>query len=141
MSKILPVIFVAATVFLTSNQYPSPTFAGTCASKCGPQPLQFTPGKRIRVEVLNATTGLVKIEKVHLTDPIPLRPKQELRLENGDGTEPNISLVFWDERGLPLKATVSKPNFGTLRIEIRPNNRAPGDRSVEILDDGRVNIL
>ncbi len=139
MSKILPVLFVAATLVLTSSQYP--TLAGTCASKCGSQPLQFTPGKRIRVEVLNATTGLVKIEKVHLTNPIPLRPKQELRLENGDGTEPNVSLVFWDDMGLPLKATVSKPNFGTLRIEIRRNNRAPGDRSVEILDDGRVNIL
>lgn len=133
--------FVAATLVFGSMHYPSLTLAGTCASKCGQRPIQFTPGQRIRVKVVNSTYGLVNLEKLHRTDTISLRPGQELELEQEDGSEPNISLVFWDENGSPLQAFLSKPDFATLRVEIRPGRLSPGDRSIYIRDDGRVNRL
>ncbi|OUL19812.1 hypothetical protein [Nostoc sp. 106C] len=140
MSKLLPVVLAAVTILITSTNHPSVTLAGTCASKCGPRPIQFTPGQSIRLEVINRTLGLVKLEKIQGTDPIPLRPGQELQFVQGDETQPNISLVFWDEMGLPLQAIISKPNFGTLHVELRPGKRNPGDRSLHMLTDGHVNV-
>ncbi len=51
--------------------------------------------------------------------------------------------------GLSLQANVSKPNFGTLQVELRPNESFPGEltsqrwryRSVYILNDGRVDVF
>lgn len=139
MSKLLSVT-LATVVLLTSTQH-RPTFAGTCASKCGSPAIQFTPGQHIRLEVINSTPRLIKIEKVRGITSIVLQPRQQIKLEQGDGTEPNVSLIFWDDTGRSLQAIVSKPNFGTLRIELRPTWRTPGDRSVDILDDGRINVF
>ncbi|QLE56979.1 hypothetical protein [Nostoc sp. TCL26-01] len=141
MFKILPVALVAATILVATVDQSKTTLAGTCASNCGEKALQFTPGQRVRVEVVNNTPNLVELEKLQGTTPILLRPKQKLQLEQRDTTEPNISLVFWEKEGRSLQAIVSKPNIGTLRVELRPTWRVPGDRSVYILDDGRVNIL
>ncbi|WP_375513052.1 hypothetical protein [uncultured Nostoc sp.] len=132
---------IAVTVLTASINNPSATLAGTCASKCGPHPIQFTPGQRIQVEVLNSTPNLIKIQKPSGTDAISLSPGQKLNLEQIEGTEPNTSLIFWSETGLSLQAIVSKPNFGTLRLELRPTSRAPGDRSLYIMDDGRINVF
>lgn len=140
MSKILPFALAAVTVLITSTNHHSATLAGTCASKCGPRPIHFTPGQSVRLEVVNRTLGLVKLEKIQGTDPIPLRPGQELQFVQGDEIQPNISLVFWDEMGLPLQAIISKPNFATLRVELRPGKRNPGDRSLHMLNDGHVNV-
>jgi len=140
MSKILPFALVAVTVLITSTNHPNASLAGTCASKCGPHPIQFTPGQRIQLEVVNRTLGLVKLEKIQGTDPIPLRPGQKLQFMQEDDGQANMSLVFWDEMGLPLQAIVSKPNFGTLRLELRPGKRNPGDRSLYMLSDGHVNV-
>ncbi|MDZ7957513.1 MAG: hypothetical protein RMY34_06350 [Aulosira sp. DedQUE10] len=140
MSKILPFALAAVTVLVTSTNHPSVSLAGTCASKCGPHPIQFTPGQRIRLEVVNRTLGLVKLEKLQGTEPISLRPGQELQFMQEDDGQANMSLVFWDEMGLPLQAVVSKPNFGTLRLELRPGKRNPGDRSLYMLSDGHVNV-
>lgn len=141
MSKLLSATLIATTLILGFTQKPSPTIAGTCASQCGPKPLQFTPGKLIRVEVVNRTPNLVYIEKTRATNPIPLRPGEAVRLEHGHGTEPNVSVVFWNENGLSLKANLSKPNFATLQVELRPEWRIGGDRGVYLRDDGRVTLL
>jgi hypothetical protein len=141
MFKKLPVALVAATLLVASIDYPNTTLAGTCASNCGPRSLQFTPGQRIRLEVINHTSNLVELEKIQGNRAIPLQPGQKLQLEHGDGTTPNISLFFWDKTGSPLQAVVSKPNFGTLRVDIRPTWRNPGDRALYILNDGRVNVF
>ena len=140
MLRILPNVLIAATVLVESTNYTSSTLAGTCASKCGPHPIEFTPGQPIRLEVVNKSYNLVQLEKLQGTKPIPLQPGQEVKLEQEDVTQPNVSLIFWDEKGLPLQAIVSKPNFGTLRLEIRRGIRNPGDRSLYILNDGRVNV-
>ena len=141
MFKPLSFALVAATVLVASINNPSATLARTCASKCGSHPIQFTPGQHIRVEVVNSTPNLVKIQKPSGTDAISLSPGQKLNLEQIESTEPNTSLIFWSEKGLSLQAIISKPNFGTLRLELRPTLRSPGDRSLYIMDDGRINVF
>ncbi|WP_373526737.1 hypothetical protein [Nostoc sp.] len=141
MFKSLPFALVAATILVGSINNPSATLAGTCASKCGSRPIQFTPGQHINVEIVNSTPNLIKIQKPSGTDTISLNPGQKLNLEQIEGTEPNTSLIFWNETGLSLQAIVSKPNFGTLRLELRPTLRSPGDRSLYIMDDGRINVF
>ncbi|MBD2383881.1 hypothetical protein [Cylindrospermum sp. FACHB-282] len=141
MSKLISATLIATALLLTSTNDSNLTLAGTCASQCGPRPLQFTPGQYIRLEVVNRTSNLVKLEKSPGTQPINLEPGQELQLAQGDSLQPNLSVIFWNDKGWPLKAIVSKPNFGTLRVEIRPGRSNPGDRSIYILNDGRVNVL
>lgn len=141
MSKFISATLIATALLLGGTNSHNITLAGTCASKCGSRPIEFKPGQLIRVEVVNATPRVVKVEKPYGAGQISIRPKQEIRLEQGDGTEPNISLVFWDDTGLPLKAIVSQPNFATLRVELRPTWQTPGDRTVYVRDDGRVNVF
>ncbi|MDF5708122.1 MAG: hypothetical protein PUP90_10690 [Nostoc sp. S4] len=141
MFKSLSFALIAFSVFTASINNPDITLAGTCASKCGPRPIQFTPGQHIQIEVVNSTPNLIRIQKPSGTDAISLNPGQKLNLEQIEGTEPNTSLIFWSEKGLSLQAIVSKPNFGTLRLELRPTWRAPGDRSLYIMDDGRINVF
>ena len=141
MSKFVSATLIVTGLILGATQNPNVILAGTCASQCGSQPIQFTLGQRIRIEVVNSTSSLVKLEKLYGTDPIPLQPGQKLQLDLLDATIPNVSLVFWDEVGSPLRAIVSKPNFGTLRLELRPQWHSPGDRSLYLRDDGRVNVL
>jgi hypothetical protein len=141
MSKLLPFTLITTALLLTLAEHPRTVYAGTCTQpNCPPRPLQFTPGQRIRLQVVNATSSLVQLQKIYGTDPIPLRPGQELVLNQGDGTEPNISLIFWDATGLPIQTRLSKPDDRTLRIELRPGGRPQGDRSLYILNDGHIKV-
>ena len=141
MSKLLSATLITTALLMGFNEIPRTAIAGTCASRCGAKPLQFTPGSYIRVQVVNKTPNLIYIEKPQGTNPIALRPGQQVRLEQGDGTEPNISVIFWNENGLSLKANLSKPNFATLQVELRPEWRIGGDRGLYVRDDGRVQLL
>ncbi|MBW4643761.1 MAG: hypothetical protein KME23_12360 [Goleter apudmare HA4340-LM2] len=139
MLKILPTAFVAASILVASANYPNATLAGTCASRCGVRPVQFTPGQSIKINVINTTSSLVKLEQLQSTTAIPLQPGKEFQLNNDQ--QSNISLVFWDETGLPLQAIYSQPNSRTLRVELRRGRVNPGDRSLDILGDGRVKVF
>ena len=141
MSKLLPVALLATAVLFSATENSQTAIAGTCASKCGPKPIQFTPGQLINVEVTNLTSSIVLLEKVQGTDAIPLYPGKTLYLERGGGTNPNFSAVFWDQTALPLRAIITQPQSKTLRIELRPGSRPPGDRSVYVRNDGRVAIF
>ena len=134
-------VLVAVSLLLGYTESPNLTLAGTCASKCPPPPLAFVPGQLVNVEVVNRTASIVLLEKVQDTDAFPLRPGQEVRFQRWTGTEPNMSVVFWDATALPLLSRVSKPNDDTLRIELRPGGRPPGDRTIYILNDGRVTVF
>ncbi|MBW4521339.1 MAG: hypothetical protein KME16_16775 [Scytolyngbya sp. HA4215-MV1] len=128
------------TVLLTSVTLPlSEATAGTCSGKtCQTTRLEFTPGQRITIQVINQTASLVELQKVYGTDALPLRPGQQVEFDLGGGTEPNVSVLFWDVTALPLRSRLSKLNERTLRIELRPGYTPPGDRAVYIRDDGRV---
>ncbi|HEY9849835.1 MAG TPA: hypothetical protein V6D28_10275 [Leptolyngbyaceae cyanobacterium] len=142
MSKLLLAISISIAILIASTQRPIFTLAGTCAgASCPPPPLGFIPGQRVNFHVVNRTASIVLVEKVEGTDAFPLRPGQELRFERWTGTEPNLSVVFWDATALSLQARVSKPDEDTLRVELRPGSRPPGDRTIYILNDGRVAVF
>lgn len=136
----LTVTTAIVTGLALSTEAPS-ALAGTCASNCGSSAIQFTPGQRIRVQILNRTNVRLRVEQVLPTEPISLAPGQEIEINSWEGTRSNVSLLFWGEQGeLPLRAVTSRPNAETLRIELIAGSQPPGDRSVYVLDDGRVLI-
>lgn len=137
MLRLLPVALIATALLLQAKQ-PDRVLAGTCASNCPPPPIQFVPGQSINVVVVNQTASLVQFQKIFGSDPIPLRPGQEFQFEQVGGTKPNLSVYFWDETALPLRAVITRPQAKILRIELRPGGRPPGDRSVYVQNDGRV---
>jgi hypothetical protein len=141
MYKIVSTTLIAATILVGSVESLNPAMAQTCASKCGARPLQFTPGQLVQVEVINRTPRLLQLQRMEATESIQIQPGQVLKFDQAQITEPNMSLLFWDDTGRALKATVSKPNLARLRIELRPSWQQPGDRSVYLRDDGMVNIL
>jgi len=141
MLKLVSATLIATTLLLGAFENQNIASAQTCASKCGKRPLQFVPGQLVRVEVVNRTPRTLKLQKVESSDFIQIQPGQLLKFEQAQVTEPNMSLLFWDETGRALTANLSKPNVATLRVELRPNWYQPGDRSVYLRDDGRVNVL
>ncbi|AFZ60412.1 hypothetical protein H6G54_01450 [Anabaena cylindrica FACHB-243] len=141
MSKLISATLIVTTLLLTPTNNSQVTLAGTCASNCGAKPLQFTPGQYIRVQVANRTPRVLKLEKLPEMRRITLQPGQEYRVDRESATEPNFSILFWDDTGRSLQANVSKPNFGTLRLELRPSEKFPGYRSLYILNDGKVNVF
>ena len=131
-----------STTLLLIPIYSQVTLAGTCASRCGAAPLHFTPGQYIRVQVINRSYGDVKLEQLPELRKTTLKPGEKLQFDLKPGTLAEFSLMFWDDGGRYVKGVVSKPNFGTLVLEIRPNSRDyPGDRSLYIRNDGQVSIL
>lgn len=141
MSKLISATLIAtALLAIPTNQF-NVTLAGTCASHCGPRPLEFKPGQYIRVKVVNHTPRILKLEKLPEMQKITLQPGEEYSVDQANATQPNFSLLFWDDTGRSLQANPSKPNFGTLRVELRPSEKFPGDRSIYLLNDGRVNIF
>ncbi|HEY9833497.1 MAG TPA: hypothetical protein V6D26_23300 [Stenomitos sp.] len=141
--KLVPVIFATTTLFMgLMEQFPIAT-AGTCVagSSCGQQPIKFIPGQRITVEVVNLTQRMVQLQKIAGTNPVIIRPGQVLSFGRGGKTEPNFSVVVWDATGVPLKVNILKPEARTLRIEVRPGGRPPGDRSIYLKDDGQVAVF
>lgn len=141
MSKFISATLIATALLLTPTNNSDVTLAGTCASHCGPRPLEFTPGQYLRVQVVNRTPRVLKLEKLPEMWRISLEPGKEFSVDMESATEPNFSLLFWDDTGRSLDANASKPNFGTLRLELRPSNKFPGYRSLYILNDGKVNVF
>ncbi|MFM6180881.1 MAG: hypothetical protein ACKO11_02990 [Cuspidothrix sp.] len=118
------------------------TLAKTCASKCPPAPLRFTPGKYIRVQVVNRSYGQIKLEQLPELRKKTLKPGEKYQFDLEGEQWGDFSLMFWDDGGRHLKAVVLKPNFGTLLLEIRSNSgNYQGDRSVYLRSDGQVGVL
>lgn len=143
MSKLLPAALVVTLLVFSGEGYYQQATAQSCvaASSCGPQPIKFVPGQRITVEVVNLTESIVQIQQVSATDPLSVSPGQTRSFVRGGSTDPNFSVVLWDAMGLPLRVNLLKPETRTLRIEVRPGGRPPGDRAVYLQDDGRIAVL
>jgi hypothetical protein len=143
MYKRLSAALIVAFFVISSDGDYLRARAGTCvaATSCGRQPIQFIPGQRITVEIVNLTESVVQLQKVSGTDPVAISPGQVQSFVRGGRTDPNFSLVLWDAIGLPLKLDIRKSAARTLRIEVRPGGRPPGDRSVYLNDDGRVAVF
>jgi hypothetical protein len=114
----------------------------TCQNNCPAPPLQFVPGQKIKVQVVNRAANQVQIEKVFGTNPAVLNPGQQIEFARGGSSDPNLSIVFWDVTALAIKTRISKPKPDLLRIELQSEWRyPPGDRSVYIRNDGRVEVF
>jgi hypothetical protein len=91
----------------------------------------------------------VKLEQLPELRKTTLKHGQKLQFDLRGGEFSDFSLMFWSDGVRYVKGVVSKPNFGTLVLEIRPNTQDyPGDsqvalryRSLYIRNDGRVSIL
>lgn len=141
MPRSLVLTLLATALLLVQGDRITPAIAGTCASNCGPRPVQFVPGQAVTVEIANHTSTIVLLQRVQGTDPIPLRPGQVLQFGDWGGTTPNLSLVFWEPMSLPLVARTKQTGSQKLRIDVLPGGSAPGDKAVYILDDGRVLVF
>lgn len=117
-----------------------PVLAQTCTANCSSRQMQFTPGQAIRLQVVNQTDSLVQVQQVPLTDLIPLSPGSEMEVNSNFGTTPNLSVLFWDDTSLAVRAVLSRPEPDLLRVELRPAS-APGDRSIYVENDGRVRVF
>lgn len=114
---------------------------GTCASHCPQKPIQFTPGQRITVQVINRTNRTIAIERVEGGSPMELRGQQQVSFKRWGNTEPNASIIFWETNETPLKTKLSQVDAKTLRIELSFAPVKPGDRAIYIRNDGRVDRL
>lgn len=148
MAKFLPgqrstwgKVGVGISVLIGLGGFAPPGIAQHCIANCSSRQIQFTPGEHIRVWVVNRTSSLVQVEQIYGTDPIALLPSQAVEVDPNFGTRPNASLVIWDETSLPIRTILFRPETNTLRIEVLPGGRPPGDRSVYIEDDGKVRVF
>ncbi|ASC73810.1 hypothetical protein XM38_047830 [Halomicronema hongdechloris C2206] len=134
-------VALATATLLTTSSLIAPVQANPdCRANCRSDQIQVTPGDPVAIEVINQTSVPVQVEQVPMIAPARLSPGETLWLDFGWGTKPNISIVFWSETEQPLKAYLFRPEDTSLRIQIRPFAYGPSDRSVDILDDGRVLI-
>lgn len=141
-SKWISVALAGATLLLTQTIGSHQVTAKTCKNNCPPPVLQFVPGQQIKVQVINRAANPVQIEKVFGTNPASLNPGQQVEFMRGGSSDPNLSVVFWDVTSLAIRSQVSKPKPDTLRIELQSEWRyPPGDRSVYIRNDGRVEVF
>jgi hypothetical protein len=142
-SKLLPIFLLTSTLLFIPTERAKFAIAGTCVagSSCAPPPIQFIPGQRITIEVVNLTQGVIQLQQMPVTDALTISPGQVRTFLGGNTIDPNFSLIFWDTIGLALKADIIKLGARSLRIELRPGGRPPGNRAVYLNDDGRVKVL
>jgi hypothetical protein len=140
-AKLCAIALLVTPVLLAQALAPRQTVAETCASECPLPVLQFTPGQFVQIQIANRTGNVVGLEKLAGRAPVFLQPRQKVEFRRGGATDPNVSVVFWDTTGGFLKAKLTKIGADKLRVELRPGGENPGDRSVYIKNDGRVDVF
>jgi hypothetical protein len=115
---------------------------GTCATQCSKPYLRFRPGQRIKVQVTNRTYKVLQVENALGGQPLNIQPRSTVQFYRGGGTDPNFSVVFWEQTETPLRAIPSQMGKDTLKIDLNfAPRRSQGDRSVYLDNDGQVTVL
>ncbi|NJM46391.1 MAG: hypothetical protein HC860_09595 [Alkalinema sp. RU_4_3] len=115
---------------------------GTCATQCSKPYLRFRPGQRIKVQVTNHTYKVLQVENALGGAPLNIQPRSTVQFYRGGGTDPNFSVVFWEETETPLRAVPSQIGKDMLKIDLNfAPRRSQGDRSVYLDNDGQVIVL
>lgn len=130
-------LVVLCASFLTA---PLPLIAQNCTANCRSDQIQFIPGERLTVEVVNQSSRVVNVQQVPLMAPSVLSPGQTADIGFNWGTTPNIAIRFWNAEEEPIRAYLFRPAERTLRVEIRDFPWQLSDRSIYIQNDGRVII-
>jgi hypothetical protein len=76
VSSLLSIVPLASVFAISSNQLPAQ--GSTCASNCPPKPIQFEPGTRIEVRVINRARTAITLENALGDRTIQLQPGQQL---------------------------------------------------------------
>jgi hypothetical protein len=141
MLKLSSLWFLGGWVWVTALAlWGPPALAQTCTVDCRSGQIQFTPGDRITVLVVNRSNVAVGVEQPPLVGPRTLIPGGTAELGFGWGTQPNISILFWALADRPIRVNLSRPAATTLQVEIYSAPSEPSDRSLFIENDGRVVI-
>ncbi|HEY9761252.1 MAG TPA: hypothetical protein V6D07_01940 [Trichocoleus sp.] len=119
---------------------PLPLAAQNCTANCRSDQIQFTPGARLDVEVVNQSSAVVYVQQVPLMAPDSLLPRQTANIGFKWGTVPNVSIRFWNNEDQPIKAYLYRPSENTLRVELRNFAYELSDRAIYVQNDGRVLI-
>jgi hypothetical protein len=137
-----PLMLATTIAFTLLGTNLSPAGANTCSSQCAAvKPVAFVPGERITVVVINRTKTALELENAGGDRPIRLQPGQKIQFYRGGSTDPNLSVVFWESTETPLKAALSQPKKNMLQIDLTFAATRPGDRSIYIRNDGRIDKL
>jgi hypothetical protein len=147
--RLLTVLLLAGTAplmvsspWMTTETQAQPIEIGTCANTCNKPYLRFRPGQRIKVQVTNRTYKTLQVENALGSQPLNIPPRSTIQFYRGGSTDPNLSIVFWDQTETPLRAVPSQPSQDSLKIEINFSPRGTqGDRSVYLDNDGQVTVL
>ncbi len=120
---------------------PLPQGVGTCKNNCPAKGIQFKPGQRLTVRIVNRTKRYISIEKVAGTKPILLSGLNALEFAKGGEQDPNPSIVLWEKNETPLRLHLSQPKPDLLLVEIRFAAKKPGDQSIYLRNDGRIDVF
>jgi hypothetical protein len=93
------------------------------------------------VVVVNRTGSTINLENAGGDREVKLLPGQQLKFYRGGSTDPNLSVLFWEETETPLRAKLMQPKKNVLRVELSFAATKPGDRSFYIRNDGRIELL
>ena len=129
---------VQAEVDLTM---PLPADIGTCKDLCPAKGIQFRPGQRITVRVVNRTRHYISIENLAGSKPVILSGLKAIEFSKGGNSDPNPSIAMWEEDNTPLRVKLSQPKPDQLVIELRFAAQKPGDQSVYLRNDGKVDVF
>ncbi|HSM81607.1 MAG TPA: hypothetical protein VLS96_07970 [Nodosilinea sp.] len=111
-----------------------------CTANCGSGQIQFTPGQRVTVQVVNVGSRPVSLEQLSLAGPRVLYTGNTVEMQMGWTAQPNPSVLFWSTENLPVRARLGRPAPNTLRVEVYNAPSEPSDRSFTIENDGRVSV-
>lgn len=119
----------------------SPAWGQTCTEHCRSDQIQFTPGDRLSVQVVNQSRAVVHVQQKPMTPPVTLSPGMTTEMGFGWGTQPNLAIYFWTDSSEQLiRVQLNRPAQTALQIEIYNAPSAPINGTVYIQNDGRVSI-
>jgi hypothetical protein len=114
--------------------------ADPCTVNCASGQIQFTPGDRITIQIVNVGSRPLSLEQPPLLGPRVLYTGNTVETQVGWTAQPNPSVFFWSQEHLPVRARLGRPAPNTLRVEVYSAPSEPSDRSITIEADGRVSV-
>ncbi|MGB3308118.1 MAG: hypothetical protein WBG32_01400 [Nodosilinea sp.] len=141
MKKLLPASFVigGCLIGLAAWMLTVPAaLAAPCAVNCKSGQIQFTPGDRITIQVVNVGSRPLSLEQPPLLGPRVLYTGNTIETQVNWTMQPHPSVFFWSQERLPVRARLNRPGPNTLRVEVFDAPAEPSDRSITIEADGRV---
>ena len=120
---------------------PLPVDVGTCKDICPAKGIQFKPGQRITVRMVNRTKHSISIENLAGARPVILSGLKAIEFSKGGRSDPNPSIAMWEKNETPLRAKLSQPKPDQLVVELRFAAQKPGDQSIYLRNDGKVDVF